>query len=70
MKKFPFSWETLLVTHISSLMYHDGWHRMLIAQVVVQLSIQIWVGMSGLPAYSVPQGAVLPSVCVNIQEGK
>jgi len=43
---------------------------MLICQIVVQLTIQIKVGVGWLPVYSVTQVVIWCYVCVCVQEGK
>jgi hypothetical protein len=62
MEKFQFSWQTLLVVKIAL-----AWcPRMLTGWVVVQLSIQIHIGVGGLTAHSVPQGPIWSSIYVNV----
>jgi len=51
-------------------MYQGQEHGRLIGWVVVQLCIQIQVGMGGFPVYPVPQEAIWSSVYANIQERK
>jgi len=38
--------------------------------VVVRLSIQILIGVGGLPIYTVLRGAIWSFVYVNVEEGK